>query len=773
MSRLGKTFLRLLSLFLLLPMVTLRGQSPQPILTLPAGSNDAACSAAVTKACTKEFVVKVNGAEKGRIAYAQGTLTYPIPGAMLTGLAAGTSIAVDVVYLDEYGVQKQVAYKTLTVPAPYVPSFLTGGNLAWGQSTTASGGTVSGTAGGGSGAPAVTITPNPPTTSNGIGSITTTSAIITVGTNVLAKCRLRYGTSTGVYGTTQSYESSQATSHPLTFTAALTANTQYFGVVDCSPDGIISPTTTLEWNFTTQASGATDPLYGSSSTAALVPGNKYYAEIASINCAAGTCTVDVTATFTPHGFNVNDRIKLYVPSDASACPTTGAGVVHTVATAPDTDTFTFSLASCTYSSSAAGAYVMWMPAWNDGDVYTATPGSTPVRRLCNFELTGSYRVAYSPWYGVSPDGTMLVVLKVGGGVAVLNVASCTFVRTNTEAAAQQLSNENDNPRWLNAGSSACPGANPCLIWFKFNSGQVRVWDVVNSASSTLHDTITGCGSGLSLGRTGELDTTANLVAIRCDTGSGFEWFTYTISSKTKGAVYSSTNGGDFNQVVDGGNFTIFWGTTGTGNENGVQLYDGTTGARIRQISTISSHGTVRGFSDGNSYLVAFDGGATECANSSLFAKRVTDLAKTCLFVGANPSTDRTLGISDPNGAHPNFILFSYLGQGSNPVLVLDNTWKTNWTQPYQAEVGLIKWVPPATSITNFRLAHHWQRIASAAAGYNGYPHATMNRNATVIVFNSWGTCGSTPTACTPKGTIGSASYVMGFGVMKPFDAGNP
>ena len=764
---------KLLLTLCLLSILPIGGQAPQPVLTLPAGSNEPACSATVTKSCVKEFLVKVGAVEKGRIAYVQGTLSYPIPSAMLTGLAPGVTIAVSLIVQDEYGVTKQQGTdKTLAVPAPYIPSFWINSTLAWGQSSTVSGTANGGTAGGtGSDTTAPTITPNPPTTSNGIGSITTTSAIITVTTDELAVCRLRYGTSTGVYGTTLAYESSQALSHPLSI-SSLSANTQYFGVVDCK-DAVPNTRTSSEWTFTTQAAGASDPLYGSGSTSTLTPPNRYYMEIASINCTDPTCTVDVTATFNPHGLNVNDRIKVFVPSDATGCPTTGSGVVRTVASVVDDDTFTFAVAGCTFSSSAAGAFVMWMPAWNDGDVYTATPGSTPVRRLCNFEGGASYRIAYSPWFGVSPDGTMVIVMRVGGGVAILNIANCTFVRTNTEASAQQLSSENDNPRWLNAGSTACPGADPCLIFFKSNSGQIRVWDVRNSASSSLYDTLSGY-TGLSLGRTGELDSTADKV---CITGtvsaSSFDFFSYTVSTKTKGAVFNATTGADFCQIVDDGTFAIFTGTQGTGTFQGVQLYDAATASRLRQLTTLNPHGTVRKFSDGNSYLVGYDGGATECSNSSLFAKRTTDLAKTCLFTSANPGTDRTLGISDASGAHPNFILYNYEGPRARPVLDLTNAWKSQWTNVYQAEVGLIKW-PATGSITNFRLVHHWQRMLSAGeGGYNNFPHGTMNRNATVIVFNSFDTCGATPAACTPKGTVGSTSYPMGFGVMKPFDNGNP
>lgn len=766
-----KRIIALLLAVFLAPM--LPAQAPALVLTLPAGTNDAACSATVARACMKEFVVKVGGVEKGRIAYAQGTLAYPIPSAMLGALSPGAAIAVDVVFLDEYGAAKQQAYKTITVPASYLPSFLSGGSLAWGQSTTAGGTVNGGTLGTGADVTAPTITPNPPTISNGIGSITTTSAIITVTTNELAVCRLRYGTSSGVYGTTLAYESTQATSHPLVIgsSPALSANTHYFGVVDCK-DAVPNTSTSSEWDFTTQAAAASDPLYGSSSTGALVPAKKYLMEVASYSGSGAAMTVTVTGTFDPTGLNNGEKLKVCLATDCSGYMTP-SGSVDSVASTPTSTSFTFSSSS---TASGTGGWVLFMPVWNDGDVWTASPGSTPVRRLCNREGLQAYRIFYSAPYGVSPDGTMVLVGEIGSGkVGVLNISNCTFVRTPTEMSTVLLQNEDDNARWIGKGTANCPGTNDCLIWFKYNSGQVRTYDpVAGGGSSTLHDTIAGCGSGLSLDRTGDLDVTYDLVAIRCNTGSGYHYFVYVISTLTKRTPYATASGAaDFTQVLDNGNFVVVWQATGSGNEQGIQYYNGSTGARIQQVATVSPHGTVRNFSDGKPWFIGYDGGNTMCGVSSLFARDVINLVTTCLETGGNPGTDRTLGITSAGGAHPDFILYSYQGPGGYPITVQGNAWQANWTKVYQAEVGLIKW-PGTGSIANFRLAHHWQRtLDNGSGGYNNLPHATMNRSGTVIVFNSWDVCGSTPTACVPKGTVGSNSYPMGFGVMKPFDSGNP
>jgi hypothetical protein len=200
-------------------------------------------------------------------------------------------------------------------------------------------------------------------------------------------------------------------------------------------------------------------------------------------------------------------------------------------------------------------------------------------------------------------------------------------------------------------------------------------------------------------------------------GDNREVFVYTISTNQKGSVLSTAgNGFDSVYISADDQVTVTWLAHGSGRYQGIELFDKNMGF-LRQVAHSGGHMDMGRDTNGDAVLVWTNAAdTTPICDNGIVKIRLTDGKQTCVVTGIDWNLAVHISASDQGYA----VVSTYAPSDPNPA--------TFWPA-YTNEIVRVKL--DGSSIE--RLAHHRSRPLN---GYNYMSKASINRDATRIVFSS-------------------------------------
>lgn len=605
---------------------------------------------------------------------------------------------------------------------------------------------------GGSGIPGGTnIQPAADVTGPSISAIvctpTSTTIACTWTTNEPATTVLARGIPLGPpYSTSCANDAGLVTSHSATC-GALASSTLY-DLQLTSADVAGNSTNSAEQNVTTSAAGAATPNCGNTTLDSLVPNNRYQSFVSTIIGDGATTTVVTTGA---HDLATGNYI--HIQSTTAYNTTKGSPVQITLDGVSPTTKFSFT--STVNAAQETSGIITWVPVTTSNGTFVNTPFSCTERRLVNFETSARSKIPYSTFMLFSPDETKVMMLDgTQSAFEVRNVSDGTIYRTVSQLGTLSSS---ASPRWKNND----------IIYF-FQSNLLKEKNITTLDAATTAHTFSGC-TDMSTKSTGDWDFLRDRIAVRCQISAGnYSYFSYQRSVDTdglsgEGGRYGpTTSSSDFPFITEAndGGFLVWWNTAGTGNEQGVQLYD-STGTRVRQVLQQIPHGRPARNASSVDVIVALrdssQGGA--CNPSGLNAIRIDNSVETCLFTQANLGRDGHVSVTSHLGSRPGWASFFMRRSSATGtaalVQSLPTTWATTWASQATYNEGVIAKMDGTGS---WRLTHHNGRHGgNVAQGVFG----NFSPNGTYIIYNSSrGTCNNFSPACSPSNGAWTEPWIL-------------
>jgi len=573
------------------------------------------------------------------------------------------------------------------------------------------------------------------------GTPNATSVTITWTTDEASTSVVNYGLTAG-YGSSAS-DAAYVTSHSLTITGLSASTTYHYAPSSVDAAGNTSAAE-VDRTFATAASGvASNPSCGNQTTTNFPAPTRYQSFITGGGSIVGNGSETTVITAAAHGLSTNHWVRI-----------TGTTAYNTAKGSPvqitkDSDT-QFRFTSSVNAASETAGFVVWIPAPTAGSTYVDPIFGCTVRRLLASENSAAkYAPPYGAWHSISPDNSkMIVVDKSVNCFAILNLSDGSVYRTYSELATAAgvtpgLSGGQAQMRWLtNSTVSYTVGK----ILKEINIDTLASATVIKNFATAS----TTCTGDIETGNTGDWDSAKDKIVFRCNSAAGQKYFVYTKSTDAIGTPYIGTTSSDFSFIVDNGNFFINWGPNGTGAEQGIWYYNGTTGAAIRQITRNSQHSIPVSDGAGNHFWFGADTrpGTTACGTLDLqgiITINFDTLAENC--IAAIPNLGRSLHFTATSslGANPGWVLVGIQHNSNEETALVQNLptdWSSRWDARYN-EIFTIK--VDGTGL--YRLAHTYTRNATGI--YERSPFGNISADGKYVIFrSSFGLCDGEATPCT-------------------------